>query len=82
MREQIRLCTVCSMAKMAAWHFQNHIQGVMNDMNMLLSCFRWKMPAMDCIFIGGLSAIHFWTTVFCIVFVALAIYYRYRVVEP
>ena len=28
-----------------AWHFQNHIQGWMNDFNMLLLCFREKMPA-------------------------------------
>ena len=26
-----------------AWHFQNHIQGWMSDLNMLLSCFREKM---------------------------------------
>ena len=28
-----------------AWHFQNHIQGWLNDLNILLSCFREKMPA-------------------------------------
>ena len=27
-----------------AWLFQNHIQGCMYDLNMLLSCFREKMP--------------------------------------
>ena len=26
-----------------AWHIQNHIQGWMNDLKMLLSCFRTKM---------------------------------------
>ena len=30
-----------------AWHFQNHIQGWMNDLNMLLSCFIEKMPALS-----------------------------------
>ena len=25
------------------WHFQNHTEGWMNDLNMLLSCFRTKM---------------------------------------
>ena len=25
------------------WHFQNHIQGWMNNLNMLLLCFREKM---------------------------------------
>ena len=27
-----------------AWHFQNHIQGWRNDLNVLISCFREKMP--------------------------------------
>ena len=27
-----------------AWHFQNHIQGWLNNLNMLLSCFREKIP--------------------------------------
>ena len=26
-----------------AWHFKNHMQGWMNDLDMLLSCFRTKM---------------------------------------
>ena len=30
-----------------AWHFQTHIQGWMNDLNMLLSCFREKMPPLQ-----------------------------------
>ena len=36
--EQVRPCGEL------AWHFQNHIQGWMNDLNMLLSCFREKIP--------------------------------------
>ena len=31
-----------------AWHFQHYIQGWMNDLNMLLSCFREKMPGLSC----------------------------------
>ena len=30
-----------------AWHFQNHLQGWMNDLNMLLSCLREKMPDLE-----------------------------------
>ena len=30
-----------------AWHFQNHIQGWMNDLNMLLSCSGMTMPAVS-----------------------------------
>ena len=41
MMEQVRLSTV---SPTVAWHFQDHIQGLMNDLNMLLSCFRVKMP--------------------------------------
>ena len=29
-----------------AWHFQNHLQGWIDDLNMLLSCFREKMPVL------------------------------------
>ena len=43
MMEQVWLCTVCPMEN---WHgsSMNHIQGWLNDLNMLLSCFREKMP--------------------------------------
>ena len=43
MMEQVRLCAVWAHGELA-WHFQNHIQGWMNDLNMILSCFREKMP--------------------------------------
>ena len=33
----------CLASAELAWHFQNHTQGWMNDLNMLLSCFRTKM---------------------------------------
>ena len=41
-----------------AWHFQNHIQGWMNDLNMLLSCFRTKMSA-QCLFSSSPSFVLF-----------------------
>ena len=46
MMEQVRLLYSLAHGELA-WHFQTHIQGWMNDLNMLLSCFREKMPVID-----------------------------------
>ena len=42
MMEQVRLCAVWHMKDWLGTHFQNHNQGRMNDLNMLLLCFRMK----------------------------------------
>ena len=39
------LTLYCLASGELARHFQNHVQGGMNDLNMLLSCFRTKMSA-------------------------------------
>ena len=44
MMEQVRLCLASGEL---TWHFQNHIQGWINDLNILLSCFRTKMSVLD-----------------------------------
>ena len=46
MMEQVRLCTVCPTENWLATSM-NHTQGWMIALNMLLSCFREKMPGED-----------------------------------
>ena len=41
----------CLASRELDWHFQHHIQGWVNDLNMLLSCFREKMPAQAAVFL-------------------------------
>ena len=41
----------CLASEELAWHFQNYLQGWMNDFNVLLLCFRTKMSACDFLFV-------------------------------
>ena len=52
MMEQVRLCTASGEL---ALHFQNHIQGWMNDLNMLLLCSGTTMSLVRCL----LRILHF-----------------------